>query len=72
MFASQLAVSHDMQFVQQSGMQDFRQYTAAAILHQTEPGIVLHSIGAACPGYSSQVLHQEADVDALVATRYSR
>ena len=65
MFASQLAVSHDMQCVQQWDAR-IRQYIAAVIPHQAEPGLLLHSTGAACPGYSSQVLHQEANVDRAV------
>lgn len=44
MFASQLAFSLDLQFIQQSDMPEFRQFIVASILTESEPGILLHSL----------------------------
>lgn len=45
MFASQLAFSFNLQFIQQNNMLEFRLFIVASILTQKQPGILLHSLG---------------------------
>ncbi|DBA77852.1 TPA: hypothetical protein ACH3X1_009206 [Trebouxia sp. C0004] len=69
MFASQLAFSLDLQFIQQSDMPEFRHFVVASILTEREPGILLHSLNtndaASGADYSSQL---DLDGDSLEAS----
>lgn len=69
MFASQLAFSLDLQFIQQCDMPEFRQFIVASILTEREPGILLHSLNtnkdAFGADYSSQF---DLDGDAFEAS----
>ncbi|DBA94640.1 TPA: hypothetical protein ACH3X1_002212 [Trebouxia sp. C0004] len=69
MFASQLAFSLDLQFIQQSDMPEFRHFVVASIHTEREPGILLHSFNtndaASGADYSSQF---DLDGDSLEAS----